>query len=45
MINEGDDPTVQCEMSVRQYKFMIEVGGPRIIFIDYNVRALTSCLS
>jgi hypothetical protein len=33
MIDEGDVPSVQREMSVRRSKFMTEVGSPNIILL------------
>jgi hypothetical protein len=40
MIHKGDVPSVQCEMNLRWYKSVKEVGGPSFIFIDFNVAAL-----
>jgi hypothetical protein len=40
MIQEGDVPFVQCEVSLRGPKSMRDVDGPNLIFIDFNVPAL-----
>jgi hypothetical protein len=40
MIQKGNVPSVQCEMSLRWYRSMREVDDPSFIFIDFNVPAL-----
>jgi hypothetical protein len=45
MIHEGEVPSVQCEMSLRWSKYMREVDGPSLIFIDFNVLALAPRLN
>jgi hypothetical protein len=45
MIDDGDVPSVQCEMSLRWSKSMREVDGPSLIFIYSNVPALAPRLN
>jgi hypothetical protein len=40
MVHEGDVPSVQCQMSLRWSKYMREVDGLSLIFIDCNVPEL-----
>jgi hypothetical protein len=45
MIDEGDIPSVQCEMSLRGPKSMKGVDCLSFIFIDFYVPAFTPSLS
>jgi hypothetical protein len=44
-IDERDVLYFQCEVSLRWPKLMREVDGPSLIFIDFNVPALTPRLN
>jgi hypothetical protein len=41
IIDEGDIPSIQCKMRLREPKPMREVDGPSLILIDFYVPALT----
>jgi hypothetical protein len=41
MIDEGDVPSIQCEMNLREPKSVRKVDGLSLIFIDFYVPALT----
>jgi hypothetical protein len=45
MIDKGDIPSIQREMSLRGPKSMREVDGLSLIFIDCYIPALTPLLS
>jgi hypothetical protein len=45
MNEEGDIPSVQCEMNLKWSKSVREVDGPRFIIIDFNVPALSTRLN
>jgi hypothetical protein len=45
MIDEGNDPSVRCKMSLRVPNSMRKVVGLSLIFIDLYVPVLTSCLN
>jgi hypothetical protein len=45
MIDEGDIPSIQCNMSVSVVKSMRKVDGLNLIFIDFHVPVLTSRLN
>jgi hypothetical protein len=44
MIDEGDIPSIQCKISLREPKSVRTVGGLSLIFIDFYVSAFTPCL-
>jgi hypothetical protein len=45
MIDEGDIPSIQCKMSLKGRRSMRKVGGLSLIFIDFDVPALTPRLN
>jgi hypothetical protein len=42
--DEGDAPSIQCKMGLREPKSMRKVDGLSFIFIDFYVQVLTPCL-
>jgi hypothetical protein len=45
MIDEGDIPSIQCKMSLRERTSMRKVDVLSLVFIEFYVPALTSRLS
>jgi hypothetical protein len=45
MIDEGDIPSIKCEMALNWSKSVREVDGPRFILIDFDVPALAPRLN